>query len=97
MLTINFDELRFTNLIRSVVKEELELIQSISKSAPTSGRLLYNLDELAKFLKCSKPTAQKLKNEGKIPYKKMGHKFIYECDEIMKATEYVGNKNKKKA
>jgi excisionase family DNA binding protein len=52
------------------------------------NKKLYSLKELAEFLGCSVPTAQKIKNSGKIPYVQVGRKLIFETRDLKKALEY---------
>jgi hypothetical protein len=40
---------------------------------------------LAKFLGVSTPTAQKLKNQNKIPYRQTGRVLIFLVDEVLAA------------
>lgn len=48
-------------------------------------RYVYGLTGLAKLLGCSKPTAHKIKNSGKIPFIQVGKKFIFNEDKVMSA------------
>lgn len=45
------------------------------------------IEGLAKFLKCSPVTAQKLKNSGKIPYSQYGRIVMFDPDKVMEALE----------
>ena len=81
---------KFLEIIRNIVKEELESIlnrrEEVEKTSiqPT---LLHSLKELADFLHCSTVTAQRLKNLGFIPYKQIGRKVIFNTAEVLKAME----------
>jgi len=44
---------------------------------------LHSIAELARFLKCSPLTAQKLKNSGRIRYKQYGRKCIFNTEEVL--------------
>jgi len=37
------------------------------------------------LLGCSKPTALKIKNSGRIPFANIGKKFIFDADKVMAA------------
>ncbi|HZK93115.1 MAG TPA: DUF3853 family protein [Prolixibacteraceae bacterium] len=50
------------------------------------SKKLYSMKELAEFLECSVPTAQKIKNSGKIPFYQIGRKVMFVKDEILNAT-----------
>lgn len=64
-----------------------------SKASPSlsSKRYLYGIRALAEFLDCSTPTAQKIKNSGKIPYSQTGRIIVFDADEVLRAL------NKKRA
>ncbi|HZK68307.1 MAG TPA: helix-turn-helix domain-containing protein [Paludibacter sp.] len=47
---------------------------------------LHSMKELADFLECSVPTAQKIKNSGKIPFHQIGRKVMFDKEEILNAT-----------
>lgn len=51
------------------------------------ARHVYGIHGLARLLHCSNPTAQKLKNSGRIPYKQAGRKLVFDVDEVLKALE----------
>lgn len=61
------------------------------EEAPRSmqeNKKLYSMKELAEFLGCSVPTAQKIKNSGRIPYIQVGRKLIFETRDLKKALEF---------
>jgi len=81
---------RFLELIRKVVKEELESILNKREDIEFPSiqpDYLYSIKELADFLHCSPVTAQKKKNLGHIPYKQSGRKVIFNTAEVLKAME----------
>jgi len=47
---------------------------------------LHSMIELAEFLGCSVPTAQKIKNSGKIPFHQVGRIVLFDKGEILNAT-----------
>jgi excisionase family DNA binding protein len=48
-------------------------------------KTLHSIRELADFLGCSVVTAQRYKNEGRIPYSQVGRKVIFNTAEVLKA------------
>ncbi len=54
-----------------------------------ASKKLYSLKELADFLGCSLPTAQRFKNSGRIPYYQIGRKVIFDSKEILKSLEHA--------
>jgi excisionase family DNA binding protein len=58
-----------------------------NSSSETTNRKLYSMKELADFLGCSLPTAQRIKSAGRIPFVQIGRKVIFDCDKIIKTLE----------
>ena len=56
---------------------------SIPITQPEPVKFLYSISELAKFLNCSTVTAQKIKNSGRIRYKQIGRKLIFNTVEVL--------------
>ena len=81
------NEVEFQNMIKTAVMSALKELQPTVKAEPvrTEPKYIYSIKELAGLLNCSIPTAQKFKNEGKIPYKQMGRKLIFEVNEVLAA------------
>lgn len=48
-------------------------------------KYVYGLSGLCDLIQCSHPTAQRLKDSGKIPFIQTGRKLIFEADEVLKA------------
>jgi hypothetical protein len=95
MTIIQVDGKEITEVMRQVMREEIALAFQNNKSETKTGKYVYNLKELADFLHCSAPIAQRLKNEGKIPFKQNGRKFIYDCDAVLLALDHVDKKKRK--
>jgi len=53
-------------------------------------RYVYGLSGLAKLIGCSKPTAHKIKDSGKIPFFNIGKKFIFDEVKVMAALSKDG-------
>ena len=56
-----------------------------SKSSNPYDNYVYGLSGLAKLIGCSKSTALKIKDSGKIPFAKIGMKFIFDKEKVMTA------------
>jgi excisionase family DNA binding protein len=86
IIQFNFDEAQLVTVIKNAIKEAME--ELTSQSEPSSERkILYSIKELASFLSCSLATAQKLKNAGRIPYRQVGRKVMFDSVEILMAME----------
>jgi len=62
---------------------------SLERSA--QPRYVYGLSGLAKLIGCSKPTAHKIKESGKIPFFNIGKKFIFDEEKVMSALSIDGS------
>lgn len=51
----------------------------------TEPKMLYSIRELAEFLQCSIPTAQKIKNSGRIPFAQTGRKVVFDGNAVLNA------------
>lgn len=49
---------------------------------------LHSMNELAELLGCSVPTAQRIKNSGRIPFKQAGRTIIFDSEEVLKALDH---------
>jgi excisionase family DNA binding protein len=59
----------------------------------SKSRYVYGLAGLAQLIGCSKPTALKIKDSGKIPFGKIGKKFIFNEEAVMAAISNEGGRN----
>ncbi len=57
----------------------------------TKSKLIHGIVGLAEFLGISHTTAQKLKNEGRIPYHATGKKLYFIPEEVHEATKQNAN------
>ncbi|MDR0232667.1 MAG: helix-turn-helix domain-containing protein [Dysgonamonadaceae bacterium] len=57
------------------------------KKPTLSGELFYTDDELSEKLKLSRRSLQDYRNEGRIPYIKLGGKILYRSSDIEKLLE----------
>lgn len=98
--TLQIDEERLSEVVEQAIMKGIEKIKTDeeNKSKQTAGgkKYLYCLQELADFLHCSLPTAQRMKNEGRIPYKQAGRKVIYDQEAVMMAMEHINTHKFKK-
>jgi hypothetical protein len=53
-------------------------------------RYVYGIGGLARLINSSNVTAQKLKSSGKIPYRQVGRKIVFEKDAVLKALNEGG-------
>ena len=84
------NELEFKNMVEAAVfsalqKMPLQLAKVAAPEPATEKKYIYSIKQLAEFLNCSVVTAQKLKNQGRIPCKQIGRKLIFETDLILSA------------
>lgn len=71
---------QFKNLLNLAEKPEPSKIKDF---APDDKEYIYGLSGLAKLLNCSKPTAQILKNSGKISFMQSGRKLIFNKSQVL--------------
>ncbi|GAB2554276.1 DUF3853 family protein [Spirosoma areae] len=78
------------------IEERLERIEFLLLGKLTGGTLassvnncakqhIYGIDGLARLLNCSKPTAQRIKDSGKIPFTQVGRKIVFDQDQVLSA------------
>jgi excisionase family DNA binding protein len=84
MIQLNFDEDRLTAIVENAVTIALAEKKEVQT---TEVRILHSIRELADFLGCSTVTAQKIKNEGRIPFMQVGRKVLFNTAEVTKAIE----------
>lgn len=53
--------------------------------ANNDPQIIRGISGLAQFLNVSMVTAQKLKNQGKIPYRQVGRVLVFVADEVLDA------------
>ena len=88
-VVITFDSMpaAIAHLIDEVNDLKLMLQTNAKPLVEPESKYIYSIRGLAAFLNCSQVTAQKLKNEGKIKYRQIGRKIIFETSEVIKAME----------
>jgi excisionase family DNA binding protein len=76
---------RIKSLFRSLDKISSSLEQLFSSRKPTlNGESFYTDEELSKKLKISRSSLQDYRDEGRIPYIKLGGKILYRASDIEK-------------
>ena len=90
MFQVNFDENRLIAIVEKAVFQAMARQNHQSKPEPPERSTLHSIRELADFIHCSTVTAQKLKNSGKIPYRQIGRKVLFDTAEVLKALENHG-------
>jgi len=95
------EKLSFENLPEAI-SELLAKVQNIenligatpTEKAPADPEpFIYGINGLAKFLQVSTPTAQKIKNSGKIPFSQAERTIIFRKTDVLEA---LSNTKKKK-
>lgn len=84
---LNDMEKRIFELTVSEFMELLKQEQSVPQvqEQQTEPKMLYSIRQLADFLQCSIPTAQKIKNSGKIPFMQTGRKVVFDGNAVLNA------------
>lgn len=79
---------RVKSFFLSLDKLTSSLERLFSSRKPTlSGESFYTDEELSKKLKISRRSLQEYRNEGRIPYTKLGGKILYRASDIEKLLE----------
>jgi excisionase family DNA binding protein len=76
-------QLSVNQLLDLLHKKEAEPITARVESS--SKNYVYGLDGLSRLLNCSHPTAQRIKDSGKIPFTQVGRKLIFDADAVLAA------------
>ncbi len=83
MIEINFNKEELANVIKKAVAEEMA--KTPHTTPEPQPKTLHSIRELADFLGCSVVTAQRYKNEGRIPYSQVGRKVMFNTADVLKA------------
>ena len=94
MFHIDFDEAKLAAVVKNAVAEAMAAMPARSEQLSQERKILYSIRELSEFIGCSTVTAQKLKNEGLIPYRQVGRKVMFDSVEILRAMEQGKKKNR---
>ena len=72
-------------VVERTVEERLRQYQVEEATPKPAPEIIKGITGLAKFLNISTPTAQKLKNSKKIPFRQYGRIVIFKSDEVLEA------------
>lgn len=86
LITENNERVKSFFLSLDRLSSALERVFSSRKST-LSGESFYTDEELSKKLKISRRSLQDYRNEGRIPYVKLGGKILYRSSDIEKLLE----------
>ena len=76
----------------AIPPEKVQTVQT-RQAEPSIKKHLHSLKELAELLGCSVPTAQRIKNSGRIPFKQVGRTIIFDSEEVLKALDHKTRKS----
>ena len=95
MIHFYFDEEKLTAIIEQAVNRAFAANTNFNREPAQERKTMHSMLELSEFIGCSTVTAQKLKNEGRIPYRQVGRKVLFDSFEILKAMEQGKKKSRK--
>ena len=72
-------------LLTATLGDFCQAMRSINTVEEKPRKHVYGIAGLAAILDCSVPTAQKLKNEGRVPYFQEGRKIVFDVDAVLDA------------
>jgi len=87
-LIFNLTVLELENLIKKCISSELSKQtpqETLSKITSDPQPFIYGINGLAEFLQVSSPTAQKIKNSGRIPFSQAERTIIFRKADILEA------------
>lgn len=79
--------------INEAVRRAVEGVR-LPQQQPSQSEQIKGIAGLARFLDCSQPTAQRIKNSGKIRYYQNGRTLIFRSNEVL---EDMSNYKKRKS
>ena len=77
---------------KALLTQQNEGITISTKSESDDKRYIYGIAGLAKLLNCSKPTAQKIKDSGKISFVQAGRKIVLDADLVLTELGKIKNR-----
>jgi len=95
MIHFYFDEEKMAAIVEQAVNRAFAANANFNHEPAQERKTLHSIRELSEFKGCSTVTAQKLKNEGRIPYRQVGRKVLFDSFDILKAMEQGKKKNRK--
>lgn len=94
MFQVSFDEDRLTEIVRQAVADAIGETSKVIDSPPIERKTLHSIRALSEFIGCSAVTAQKIKNSGRIPYRQVGRKVMFDTADVLKAMEQPKKKTR---
>lgn len=82
---------QFKELFYTTPQPTPEIIQP----TPPERRTLHSIRELADFIGCSTVTAHKFKSQGRIPFKQIGRKVLFNTVDVLNAMDQSKKKSRK--
>jgi len=95
MIHFYFDEEKLAAIVEQAVNRAFAANTNFNREPAQERKTMHSMLELSEFIGCSTVTAQKLKNEGRIPYRQIGRKVLFDSFDVLKAMEQVKKKNRK--
>jgi len=95
MIHFYFDEEKLAAIVEQAVNRAFAANANFTNEPAEERKTMHSMKELSEFIGCSTVTAQKLKNEGRIPYRQIGRKVLFDSFDVLKAMEQVKKKNRK--
>ena len=95
MIHFYFDEEKLAAIVEQAVNRAFAANTKVTQEPAQESKTMHSMRELSEFIGCSTVTAQKLKNEGRIPYRQIGRKVLFDSFDVLKAMEQVKKKNRK--
>jgi hypothetical protein len=95
MIHFDFDEEKLAAIVEKAVNNAFAAKTNLNVEHVRERTTLHSIRELSEFIGCSTVTAQKFKNEGRIPYRQVGRKVLFDSFEVLKAMEQCKKKNRK--
>lgn len=92
MIHLDFTQTEFTEIVKQAVSEAMAAMPATNPDPSPERRTIHSIKGLADFLHCSSVTAQKIKNSGKVPFRQIGRKILFDTLEVSKALEHVKKK-----
>ena len=83
MIQVLLNETELANIVKKAVAEEMA--KTTQPTPEAQPKTLHSIRELADFIGCSVVTAQRYKNDGRIPYSQVGRKVLFNTADVLKA------------
>jgi hypothetical protein len=91
-------ESSLTEIIERSVEKSVAKAMGVKSDLPPQPperRTLHSIRELAEFIGCSTPTAHGFKASGRIPYRQIGRKVMFDTFDVLNAMDQSNKKSRK--